>query len=777
MQFVQFQLGDFATGAAIPFGKCTVYLTGTATLAALFDSTGASITNPVVADVNAQLGFAAADGTYDYQPQYANGSAAGPKIKKQQLYDLSNISSAGVSVLTRTALAAITGPTNNTIRYLVEAGREGWFKFSSANLSANVTADPQQGVYVPPAAATTGASGAWVRIYDRFLNIRWFGATGDGTTNDSTAVQAAINLSYALRQVNTVLYYGAGGGLPVYVPPAAVSYNCASTKITRSHSCTIFGNDNGEPSGGSCVLQWNGTTIGIEDASTASGAITEGITFQGGFAGGAEGEFHAIKRKTNSQVRQCQFYNWPGDAVNDDENFGGPFQTNGASIQQIYTENCRCSRKNFGGDANAGSAIGIQSKANRQAGALEGSFLGDHYYSGSINGAALTSWNTGASGRPVSYCSQGGNWYTVVYGQETWAAANAPTGTTASNTGWIYWSAGGVATGVPAWFNGIAVRAGGAYVHTGLNNRALFAACYAEDNNPSQFDRSVMLVQPFMSARFSVSAGVYYGKADALSGDALRMVFAAASTPKVELGRLSVQAISTVSNTDFWNTQGISGGIAVRIRFQNGLELDGITPANLGSERFESSTNSPASAEGTWYLATRTYAGTGGMTDRLTYSGPSDLFGPVGDNLTLSGSLTARWKGVNTYYLNAKGSILSIDPAAGIGYGTGAGSTIAQATSKSTAVTINTVCGQITMNAAALASGAAVFFTVNNSSLAAADAIDLVLASGYATAGTYNCQAEKIAAGSFIIWVKNISGGSLSEALVFNFAISRGSNS
>ena len=66
---------------------------------------------------------------------------------------------------TRTALAAVTGMVTGTSRYLTEAGRDGLFVFDASNLSAKITADPNQGVYVAPASAPTGASGAWVRKF------------------------------------------------------------------------------------------------------------------------------------------------------------------------------------------------------------------------------------------------------------------------------------------------------------------------------------------------------------------------------------------------------------------------------------------------------------------------------------------------------------------------------------------------------------------------------------------------------------------------------------
>src|SRR5438309_3125652 len=75
-------------------------------------------------------------------------------------------SASGQTVTTRGLLAGVSSPANGQTAYLAEAGREGWFKFSTANLSAKVTIDTAQGRYVAPSAAPTGASGAWVRIGD-----------------------------------------------------------------------------------------------------------------------------------------------------------------------------------------------------------------------------------------------------------------------------------------------------------------------------------------------------------------------------------------------------------------------------------------------------------------------------------------------------------------------------------------------------------------------------------------------------------------------------------
>ena len=105
-----------------------------------------------------------------------------------------------------------------------------------------------------------------------------------------------------------------------------------------------------------------------------------------------------------------------------------------------------------------------------------------------------------------------------------------------------------------------------------------------------------------------------------------------------------------------------------------------------------------------------------------------------------------------------------------LGYTAAGQGAVTQATSKSTAVTLNTPAGQITMNNAALGATTNVTFTLNNTYISTNDILILNVAAN-ATAGAYNCWVSGLSAGSASITVRNISGGSLSEAVVINFAL------
>jgi hypothetical protein len=105
-----------------------------------------------------------------------------------------------------------------------------------------------------------------------------------------------------------------------------------------------------------------------------------------------------------------------------------------------------------------------------------------------------------------------------------------------------------------------------------------------------------------------------------------------------------------------------------------------------------------------------------------------------------------------------------------LGYTAEGQGTVTQATSKSTAVTLNKPAGQITMNNAALAGNTAVSFTLNNSYISANDVVVLNI-SGGATAAAYTTYVSSMTAGSATLTLRNLTAGSLSEAVVVNYAL------
>jgi hypothetical protein len=118
--------------------------------------------------------------------------------------------------------------------------------------------------------------------------------------------------------------------------------------------------------------------------------------------------------------------------------------------------------------------------------------------------------------------------------------------------------------------------------------------------------------------------------------------------------------------------------------------------------------------------------------------------------------------------LTATGTIVS-NGTAGIGYTTGAGGAVVQATSRTTSVTLNKTTGSITLVSAA-GSATAATFTVVNSTVATTDVIILNQKSG---TDLYNLMVTAVAAGSFNISFRT-TGGTTTETPVFSFAVIKG---
>ena len=108
----------------------------------------------------------------------------------------------------------------------------------------------------------------------------------------------------------------------------------------------------------------------------------------------------------------------------------------------------------------------------------------------------------------------------------------------------------------------------------------------------------------------------------------------------------------------------------------------------------------------------------------------------------------------------------------GLGYGgpTGTGGVVTQATNKATAVTLNKMTGQITLNAASLNSVTPVTFILNDSFIAAND---IIICNHFSagTVGPYRITAQPTGAGTANITVSQDSGGALAEAIVVQFFI------
>lgn len=124
------------------------------------------------------------------------------------------------------------------------------------------------------------------------------------------------------------------------------------------------------------------------------------------------------------------------------------------------------------------------------------------------------------------------------------------------------------------------------------------------------------------------------------------------------------------------------------------------------------------------------------------------------------------------------GNIVLVTSTSTLGFGTGAGGAVTQATNRTTGVTINTPTGAITTNNASLAAEATAAFTVTNSSVAIGDVVVVSQRSG-ANGGATAVYVSTTAAGSFAITVANnnaAAGTAETGAIIINYVVLKGAN-
>lgn len=166
-----------------------------------------------------------------------------------------------------------------------------------------------------------------------------------------------------------------------------------------------------------------------------------------------------------------------------------------------------------------------------------------------------------------------------------------------------------------------------------------------------------------------------------------------------------------------------------------------------------------------------TVAGTLDVTGATTLTGA--LTAAAGAFTTLSASSASTLTGAVTFKSSAK----SDSASAGIGYATGAGGAVTQLTSRTTGVTLDKICGTITLVAGTISGHEADEFVLTNSTIAANDVVIVSIKSGLAagTAKYYHVGVTAVNTGQCTISVGNIDNGTIpaagTDTPVLSFAV------
>lgn len=135
---------------------------------------------------------------------------------------------------------------------------------------------------------------------------------------------------------------------------------------------------------------------------------------------------------------------------------------------------------------------------------------------------------------------------------------------------------------------------------------------------------------------------------------------------------------------------------------------------------------------------------------------------------TLTGATLA--SGVTASSLTSFGGAATFTTTDKVGYATGAGGIISQSSPKTTNVTLNKICGEVTTASDSLAADTVVTFRVSNSTVSTNDVIAIQHQSG-GTVGNYWVGAFVPFSGAFDVSIRNLTTGSLSDSLVLRFAV------
>ncbi len=264
-----------ANGAPLSGGKIYTYLTGTSTPKTTYsNATGTANANPVVLDSE---GYADVwlDGDYAYRFRLENSAGA---LQWQR----DNIgAAAGAQVSTLADLRNSTGGAEGEVIRMLgyaangDGGGGEWF------WSASSTAADNTGTIVDPSAA---GDGRWLRLFSGPVNVKWFGAKGDGTTDDTSAFHAAIAVVAVNGGGQVDVPFGRGERYAVNLTIAdkrgihlsgtsLVKQNTRTTTFTLTDCLVAF--DIAKP------IITIGDDIGTNGDNQTSGIILSNIAFSG----------------------------------------------------------------------------------------------------------------------------------------------------------------------------------------------------------------------------------------------------------------------------------------------------------------------------------------------------------------------------------------------------------------------------------------------------------------------------------------------------------------
>lgn len=231
-------------GKVIPFATVSLFYEGTTDLVeGLETKDGGPLSNPFQSDVNGKAVFAAPDGQYDIK------FSSGPRESTASIQFL-DVSGALQVVENIDALRSIAGNSGRdyiAVKFHTADGDGGGGNFYWEAGAAPGTYVDNGGTVIVPNGGD--GSSAWVRVFSGGVYVEYFGAKGDSVSNDSTAVQKAVD--YCSESGDAILF------------SKSKKYLASGIQFSNGNSYLIIGEESVIDAGGADCFLVDGATLNI----------------------------------------------------------------------------------------------------------------------------------------------------------------------------------------------------------------------------------------------------------------------------------------------------------------------------------------------------------------------------------------------------------------------------------------------------------------------------------------------------------------------------------
>lgn len=257
--------------------------------------------------------------------------------------------------------------------------------------------DDNGGTIIQPTAVS--GAGRWKRVLtDGIINVRWFGAKGDGATDDFDAIMAAYN------GIPAVPVQGLDCKGTLYFPRSSGDYLCSAT-ILINDVVNILGDEGAFPYM-STRIKFPAATAGIRISFPAGGTrsyIKNIQLYCSGLGSASDVTFHGIETNTTIYLDNVYVRDFAGDGILVDTTGAG--NANSSWLQNIHCYENRCNNLHFiGEDSNACTIVNPDCENSGRCNILDESFLGNAYHGGHLSFAGSHPYQDG-------YVSYGGVYY------------------------------------------------------------------------------------------------------------------------------------------------------------------------------------------------------------------------------------------------------------------------------------------------------------------------------------------------------------------------------